>query len=65
MEILIQYICAFPEKCHIDLIKKAIRLINIPDSNEREVLASFLKTYSSIHPDQTVEILKILDSILR
>lgn len=63
-KVLNQFVLIFPSKCKIDLVKKGIRLMNIPDSNERENLVIFLKNYTKVHPDQFEEIWKQLESAL-
>lgn len=63
-QILIRFVILYPERCKIDLIHKAIRLLNIPDKKECESLISFVKTYTSIHSEQLNEIWHILKNAL-
>lgn len=63
-KILNQFVLLFPEKCGIDLLRKGIRLMNIPDSNENDNLVIFIKNYTKVHPDQYDEIWKHLKSAL-
>lgn len=63
-KILNQFVFIFPGKCTIDLVKKTIRLMNIPDVNERENLAIFLKNYTKVHTDQFDEIWKLVKNAL-
>lgn len=55
-KILNQFIQIFPEMIDFSHTKKAIRLMNLPDINERNELASFLKNYTKSHQDQINDI---------
>lgn len=63
-KILNQFVIFYPEKCDIDLVKKGIRLMNIPDNNERENLVLFVKNYTKVHPNQLIDIFKLLKNAL-
>lgn len=63
-KILNQFVLLFPEKFNIVHVEKAIRLMNIPDVNERENLATFLKNYTKVHYDQISEIFKLLKTAI-
>lgn len=51
-QILNQFILSFPENLQTNFVRTAIKLLNIPDKNEAEMILSFLKNYLLIHPDQ-------------
>lgn len=51
-KILNQFVLLYPEKCSLETVKKVIRLMNIPDTNERDNLVTFLKNYTKVHPNQ-------------
>lgn len=61
---LIQFLITFPERCKISLAKKLIRLMNIPDNNERENLVTLLKNYAETHPEQLENLYELLKSAL-
>lgn len=63
-QILLQFIYVFPDLVKIDLIKKTIRLLNIPVNEERDCLISFIKCYYSIHPNQLDEIWGMIKNAL-
>ena len=63
-KILNKFVLLFPKKCSFDLVKNAIRLMNIPDSNEGECFVTFLKDYVKVHPNQFDDIWKQIKSAL-
>lgn len=63
-KVLNQFVLIYPKKFNIDHTKKAIRLMNIPDPNERENLVTFLKNYTKVHPEDFEVILKQLKTAL-
>lgn len=63
-KLLNQFVTLLPEKCQFDIVKKAICLMNIPDSNERDNLVIFLQNYSKVKRDQFDEIWKEIKNAL-
>lgn len=63
-KVLNQFVLIYPKKFNLDHTKKAIRLMNIPDPNERENLVTFLKNYTKVHPEDFEEILKQIGTAL-
>ena len=50
-KILNEYLFLFPQNVQPKYVEKAIRLMNLPDSKERDALACFIVNYLSTHPN--------------
>ena len=61
-QILNRFIQIFPNypEININLIKKTLNLINLPDNNERLQLLAFLRSFYDTHPNDRIKLLKLI-----
>ena len=65
-QILNRFVQLFPESplLTLDIAKSAMRLLNLPDNNERLQLLAFLRSYYDLHNEHRQEIVKYTTQIL-
>ena len=65
-QILNRFVQVFPNSKHInlELVRKAINLTQLPDTNERMQLVAFLRTYFDTHKNDQKKILELINKKL-